>query len=167
MNATHLHLILNHIPVLGTIFGMGLLILAIGKKSTELAQASMWVFLLAALIALPVYFSGEPAEDLTKGLPGFSEQIVEQHEAAANLAFTSVLLLGAAGLAGFIWLQRAKALPQWLGLMLLAGSLIVSGLMAWTANKGGQIRHTEIRSGTTTAPESLDRTESISGKPPA
>ena len=30
---------------------------------------------------------------------------------------------------------------------MLATSLLVGGLMAWTANLGGQIRHTEIRSG--------------------
>ena len=32
-----------------------------------------------------------------------------------------------------------------LGVFVLVASLIVSGLMAWTANLGGQIRHTEIR----------------------
>lgn len=166
MNATHLHLILNHIPVLGTIFGMGLLMLALGKKNTELAKAALLVFLLTALMALPVYYSGDPAQDWTKGLPGFSEQVVEQHEEAAEIAFASVLLLGAAGLASLIWVHRAKALPRWLGLMLLAGSLIVSSLMARTAYKGGQIRHTEIRSATTAAPENQDKTESVLEKSP-
>jgi len=45
--------------------------------------------------------------------------------------------------------------------LMLAASLIVSGLMAWTANVGGQIRHTEIRSNasppTSTGEQAMNR----------
>jgi hypothetical protein len=39
MSATHFHLILNHIPVLGTAFGLGLLIFGLLRTSDEIKKA--------------------------------------------------------------------------------------------------------------------------------
>jgi uncharacterized membrane protein len=147
MNATHLHLMLNHIPVLGTAFGLGLLAFALWRKSEELKNAALGVFLITALFSVPVYLTGEPAEDLVEPLAGVSKAIIEQHEEAAVVAFIGLLVLGVVALAGLILSRRNKIVPAWFGMVMLASSLIVSGLMAWTANLGGQIRHTEIRSG--------------------
>jgi len=36
---------------------------------------------------------------------------------------------------------------KWFATTSLAISLVVAGLMGWTANLGGQVRHTEIRAG--------------------
>lgn len=146
MNATHLHLMLNHIPVLGTAFGLGLLVFALFRKSEELKKAAFGVFVIVALLAVPVYLTGEPAEDVAKPLPGVSKPLIEQHEEAAAVAFTGVVVLGVGALAGLIVFRRGKVVPAWFGSVMLVASLFVSGLMAWTANRGGQIRHTEIRS---------------------
>ena len=104
------------------------------------------VFVLVALLALPAYLTGEPAEDVVKALAGFSRSLIEQHEKAATVAFTGVVVLGTAALAGLLLFRAGKRVPTWFGSLMLAASLIVSVLMAWTANVGGQIRHTEIRS---------------------
>lgn len=147
MNAIHLHLMLNHIPVLGTAFGLGLLILALFRKSEELKKAALGVFVIVALFAVPVYLTGEPAEDVAKPLPGVSKPLIEQHEEAAVVAFTGIVVLGVAALAGLIVFRRGKLVPAWFGFVMIIASLFASGLMAWTANLGGQIRHTEIRAG--------------------
>lgn len=147
MNATHLHLILNHIPVLGTAFGLGLLLFGLWRKSDELKKAALGVFVIVALAAVPVYLTGEPAEDGVKSLLDVSKPHMEQHEEAAGVAFTGVLALGVAALTGLIRFRRGRVLPGWFGVVSLVASLIVSGLMVWTANLGGQIRHSEIRAG--------------------
>jgi hypothetical protein len=145
MNAAHLHLILNHIPVLGTAFGLGLLTFAIWRKSEELKKTALGVFVLAALLTLPAYLTGEPAEGIVKTLPGISKPIIEQHEQAAGIAFTSVALLGAGALVGLFLSRRDRILPRWFGSTMVAASLTVAILMAWTANLGGQVHHTELR----------------------
>lgn len=145
MNATHLHLMLNHLPVLGTAFGLGLLLFGLWRKSSELKKTALGVFVLMALAAVPVYLTGEPAEDGVKSLPDVSKPVMEQHEEAAGAAFTGVVVLGVVALTGLILFRRGNALPAWLSFSVLVLSLIVSGLMAWTANLGGQIRHSEIR----------------------
>lgn len=147
MNLTHLHLAINHVPVLGTIFGLALLSFAIRRRSDELKKTALGVFVIAALFAVPVYFTGEPAEDGVDALPGVSESIIERHEEAASIAFTSVLVLGGAALTMLILLRGGKTVPALISFPMLAGALVVSGLMAWTANLGGQVRHTEIRPG--------------------
>ena len=64
MNAPHLHLLLNHIPVLGTAFGLGLLVFALCRKSDELKKAAHGFFLVTALFSVSTYLTGEPAEEV-------------------------------------------------------------------------------------------------------
>jgi hypothetical protein len=145
MTLNHLHLVLNHIPVLGTAFGLGLLVYGIWRKSTELKKTALGVFVLAALMTIPVDLTGEPAEEGVEGLPGVSETIIEQHEEAAGVAFASIGVLGVMALIGLLALRHGKDVPAWFAGVMVIASFTVSGLMAWTANMGGQIRHTEIR----------------------
>lgn len=147
MNATHLHLILNHLPVIGIVFGMGLLLFGLWRKSNELKKSALGAIVLVSLAAVPVYLTGEPAEEGVESLPGVSKPILEQHEEAAVAAFTGMVVLGVAALGGLLLFRRGRALPVWFSVSLLAASLIVSGLMGWVANLGGQIRHSEIRAG--------------------
>ena len=145
MNATHLHLILNHLPVLGTAFGLGLLLFGLWRKSSELKKTALGVFVLVALAAVPVYLTGEPAEDGVESLPGVSKPFIERHESAAGAALTGAVVLGVASLGGLICFRRGRLLPAWFSISLLVPAVIVSGLMVWTASLGGQVRHTEIR----------------------
>ncbi len=147
MNAAHIHLLLNHIPVLGTVFALGLLVVALWRKSEELKKIALGCFVLVALVAVPAFFTGEPVEKVVSGLPGVSKAIIEQHEEAATAAFIGLAILGFAALIILaVAVSLKRPIAQWLTLLVLAGSCLVSGLMVWTANLGGQVRHTEIRS---------------------
>ncbi|HEX9782951.1 MAG TPA: hypothetical protein VGA56_09525, partial [Opitutaceae bacterium] len=103
MNVAHLHLILNHVPVLGTAFGLGLLTFALWRKSEEVKKAALGLFVISALLAIPVYFTGEPAEEIVEELPDVSHANIEEHEEAAEVAFIGVLMLGVAALTKLIW----------------------------------------------------------------
>lgn len=147
MNAAHWHLALNHLPVLGTVFGLALLVLAQLRKSRELTQVSFGVFFVIAVLGIPAYLTGQPAEEAVKGLPGVPNTLLAQHEEVAQFAFTGLVILGVAALAGLVLFRRGKSIPCWFAIAVSALALLVGGLMAWTANLGGQIRHSEIRSG--------------------
>lgn len=45
------------------------------------------------MIAIGVYFTGEPAEELIEHLAGFSEPLVERHEEAALIATIGISVL--------------------------------------------------------------------------
>jgi uncharacterized membrane protein len=152
MNATHLHLMLNHIPVIGTGFALLLLLVALAKKSDEWKKVSFGFFVLIALLTVPAYLTGEPAEDGVKGLPGVTKAIIEQHEEAAGVAFGGTALVGVLALTGLVLFRRARSVPGWFARVIVLFAVIAGGLMAWAANLGGQVRHTEIRPGSASPP---------------
>lgn len=147
MNGAHLHLLVNHVPVLGLFFGLALLVAALWRRSTELTRTSLVVFALTAVAAIVVYLTGEPAEDSVEGLAGVSRALIERHESAALAATIGVGVLGGVALVGLAGFRRLAAVPRWFTSSSLVLALATAGLMGWTANLGGQIRHTEIRAG--------------------
>jgi uncharacterized membrane protein len=165
MNAAHWHLLLNHVPVLGTVFGLAALAAGLWKASEDLKRLALVVFAAGALLAVPVYLTGEPAEDVVKRLPGVGRDALERHEDAAGAALGGVLALGVVSVAGLIGFRRRRPVADWLAVSVLLGAVVVSGLMGWTANLGGQVRHTEIRSTAKASPSAPRRPGDHEGAP--
>lgn len=147
MNFAYVHLTLNHVPVLGVVFGLALLAAAVFRRNETLRRAG-WVTLVAvALVALPVYFTGEGAEDIVEDEPGVSHDTIKEHEEIALVALIGMEVLGLLCLAGLLLSRRGGAPPSWMGTGSLVLALVVAGLMAATAERGGRIRHTEAHGG--------------------
>lgn len=144
LNAAHVHLLLNHVPILGAVAAAALLTLALFVRREVLTKAALWTLTVAGIVAVPVYLSGEEAEEIAEDL-GVAHSVIESHEEAA---LVTVIALGSLGLLalGFLWWStRQYEVPRWVtGLMwiLAAGGAFLAGR---TAYLGGQIRHTEIR----------------------
>jgi hypothetical protein len=147
VNAVHLHLVLNHVPVIGAAIGVVLLAIAFGRRSDDLARTTLGLFVVLAATAGVVFLTGEPAEESVERLAGTSESLVEAHERAALGATVLMGIAGAAALAALVAFRRSS-LPRSVVSAGLLIALTVSGAMAWTANLGGRIRHPEIREGT-------------------
>jgi uncharacterized membrane protein len=146
MTSAHLHLLLNHLPIITTIIGACLLIWATIRNSDEIRKVSFVLFVAAALIAIPTLLTGHQAEDIVEGLPGVNEAFIEEHEEAATLSFWTLEVLGAVSLLGLVLSRRNGNIAKF-SYLPLALALVTAGMMAWTAELGGEIRHTEIRSG--------------------
>ena len=140
------HLMLNHLPVLGVPFGFGLLAFALATRRDETLHVGLGVLVLAAIAAGLVYLSGGAAEEVVEEAARVPEAVIERHEEAAELAAIAAGALGLVALLGLL-VSRSRTLPRWLGMGTLIGALLVSGLMAWTANLGGKVGHEELRSG--------------------
>jgi hypothetical protein len=146
MTWAHLHLALNHFPVVGIPLGVFLLGFALYRRSRDLTLASFWLLAGLALVTLFVYLTGEPAEELVEGLAGVSEPLMERHEAAALAATVATAILGIAAAVGLVRSRGGRSDPRRYATAVLLLALLASGVLAWTANLGGQIRHSEIRS---------------------
>jgi uncharacterized membrane protein len=145
LNSAHIHLLLNHLPIIGTLFGLLLLSAALLRKSDELKRTGLVTFILTALITIPVYLSGDPTAGIVEKLPGVSLALIERHDNAATISFAAVAILGIVALFGLWRYRRTASLPNTFVMAVLAMSVIVSSLMIWTGSLGGQIRHTEVR----------------------
>ncbi len=148
MNWPHVHLIINHFPVIGFLFGLLFVLYAMIRKSEELMKTSLGFLVLVALITMPVYFTGDQAGDVMKRLPDVSKSLVEQHEEAASVALTVAVILGLAAFGGLFFFRRSPAtIPPWFMVLALILTIAVNSLIGYTANLGGQIRHPEARKG--------------------
>lgn len=146
MNAAHLHLILNHFPVVTFIIAFLVVLAGMGLRNTSLLRTALALMILAGLGGLAAYLTGEPAEDMLKKAQWFSKQAVHRHEEAAEKAF--IVGLVTALLASGALVTSLKGLRHRGKLMALSilGCAISAGLMGWTAFEGGAIRHDEITS---------------------
>ncbi len=147
MTPAHLHLVLNHVPAIGVVFAGILFVVARLKGSASFQRVALWFLVVSALAAIPVYLTGESAEDVVEGLPGVAEAVVERHEEAAAVAFTAMEVAGGLALLAALLFHRAAELPRALAAGIAVAVVTTTVLFGWTGYLGGQIRHTEIRPG--------------------
>ncbi len=145
INSAHIHLVLNHVPVIGTPLALLILIVALVRRNDDMKKLALWLLALLAVLSIPAYLTGEPAEKTVNGLPGVIGSVIERHEEAGQLA---LILISAAGVfaVGALAVWRKKPVPRWFAVSLLTLGFAAAGSLAWTANLGGKVRHTEIRS---------------------
>ncbi|PEN14624.1 hypothetical protein CRI94_06275 [Longibacter salinarum] len=150
MTSAHLHLIINHIPVLGMLFGAAILAYGLWRSQDAIIRVALGLFVVSGVGAVGAYVSGEGAEEIVEDLPGISHAVIETHEEVALIAFLLTGLLGTLALGLLIWRRRSE-IPRIASVSLLLAALGVFGVLVYTANTGGKIRHTELRDGTTQA----------------
>lgn len=152
MSSVHFHLLLNHFPVIGTLIVIALLAIAIVRRSNEVAKASLALLAALGAISVLVFLTGEPAEEAIENLPDFSEAITERHEEFALAATIALASIGTFALGVLVFLRK-REIPRWLTLGVFILSLVGGAMMGYTAMLGGQVRHTEVRTGFVSLPD--------------
>jgi uncharacterized membrane protein len=145
INVAHLHLLLNHVPTVGTVVALGLLLLAIIRQNEHLKHAGLEVLFAIAVVTLVAYMSGVAAHQKLRDQPGVSDNAIRVHHDAALAGFT---VLEFAGFAAWIALwqtrRRGGAVPGLVPVVTVL-TVVSLALLARAANLGGEIRHPEIR----------------------
>ncbi len=147
MNAPHWHLAINHLPVMGLFLVLLLLLYALARGRGELYGVSLGAIVFLALATVPVFFTGRSADEAMMEIEDVDDKLVHFHEAAANLAFIGIGVLGVIALA-VLWLGRKLPhISRGTAALVLVLTLAEAFLMGRAANLGGNIRHPEIRGG--------------------
>ncbi len=147
MSQVHLHLLITHLPVFGSILGALVLGYGLWVKSNQTKNAAYIILIISAIGAAIAYFTGEGAEEAVENIQGVSENMIKLHEDAAMYALISLIASGVLSVAALV-VSRFKT--SWIkpaAVMILVFSLVSFGLVARTGYLGGQIRHTEIAAG--------------------
>ena len=146
MDQTHLHLLITHLPIFGSILGGLVLTHGIWTKSNQTKIAAYNLLVISSIGAVVAYLTGEGAEETVENIQGVSKDMIERHSDFAVYALVSLCILGAASLIGLVVSLKKSPLSATIAKLILVIALISFGLIARTGYLGGQIRHTEINS---------------------
>src|SRR5437764_8891797 len=146
MNSIEIHLILNHIPILGVAFVSFYLLIATIFKNLFMQKISLWILLGVALMTIVVYLSGLHAETPVESLPNTSKALLQLHEKVARISSLTIWAIAGITFLGLIFLRGKAQLFQYLARGILAMTLLSTALFILTGYLGGQITHSEIRS---------------------
>lgn len=164
MNQAHLHLALNHLPIIFPLVGVIVLAAGLLLKSEILKRAGFGIFILGALLTIPAFATGEGAEEVVEDLQGVSENFIHEHEEIAERFALLSYVLGAASLLALWANWKRKNFSSILSTVILILGFVVLFFAKNTGTSGGAIRHTEIRqgaaaTGTETEKEEKDKKE--------
>lgn len=146
MNQTHLHLLINHLPIFASILGGLVLAHGLWTKSDQTKIAAYYLLIISSIGAAIAYLTGEVAEEAVENIQGISKDLIEQHEDFSVIALVALSILGVVSLIGLFLTIKKSPLTRIVAIVTLFISLISFGLIARTGYIGGQIRHTEINS---------------------
>ena len=150
MNGVHLHLLLNHFPIIGLLIGIGVLAYGIFKNNQQINVIGLVIITLMAMIAVPAYLTGEEAEEAVEHIKGVTDDLIHEHEELAEKAILLMAVLGALALTSLYAIKKELAFAKKITLITFIVSLVTFGLFAKVGNLGGNIRHSELRATTNT-----------------
>ena len=145
MTSAHWHLVLNHIPLLGLLFGTALLAYGLWRNQTDVQQASLGLLAVAGLAIIAVYLTGEPAEEIVEGGIGVSHDALEAHEHFAWYGLVAGIATGVGALGTLLYGALRGRIVRWTVVGTLVLALGSAGVIGYTANLGGKISHPELR----------------------
>ncbi len=147
MNNAHLHLVVNHLPIIFPVVGIILLLIGIFTKSDVSKRNAYLVFILGAIASIIAMLTGENAEESIEHLAGISENAINLHEESAETFAAISYFLGAISLFSLIANFKNWAFSKFLPFVTLVFALITMFFASQTGNSGGEIRHSEIKNG--------------------
>ena len=156
MDQTHIHLLITHLPIFGSILGGLVLAFGLWSKSNDTKIAAYFLFIISSIGAGISYLTGEAAEETVENLQGVVEETIKTHEEFALFALISLIILGVASIIGLYLTFKNSPLTRTVAIIILFVSIISFGLVARTGYLGGQIRHTEITNGATAPAENSE-----------
>jgi len=144
MNLTdpqQLHLLVNHLPVIGAIWTLLVLAIALVWPAPRLVRTGLLLVVLVGLGAGAAFLTGEPAEEKIEHLPGVVEPAIHEHEEMAERALYLSIAAGVLALAILIRARRPGRGAALAPFLVLACAALLLGI---TAHEGGKIHRPEL-----------------------
>lgn len=145
MNEAYLHLLLNHFPIVATLIAAVLLIAGLLAKNNGIIKSALIIMVFSALFTVPVFLTGEGAEEAVEHIEGVTHDSIEEHEEMGEKAAWVMYAMGALALLSAILIRKKHALARLITIVTLLLSFAAFGMMMRTGLSGGHIRHTEIQ----------------------
>ena len=145
MNDAHLHMVVNHFPIIGTIFGIGILVTGLLLKNNSVINMAYVLFIIAAIFGILSMSTGEGAEEIVEDFPEIGKAIIHEHEELAEKFALVLYVTGVFSLISLIAAIKKFRLATVFSIITLVLALISGIVSINVGTSGGKIRHTEIR----------------------
>lgn len=149
-SGAHLHLLVNHAPIFGSLFALVLLVASYFTSADVFRRTAFAILIATAIAGETADLSGDAAEEAIKGFPGVRREVIHAHEDMADKAYILADILGVLALGALVRWRRGP-IPPSAALVAVLATAFVGGAFIYTGLLGGQIRHTEVRPGATAA----------------
>jgi hypothetical protein len=120
-------------------------IVSIYKKNEEFKKISLIMLVGTAATVIPVFFTGEPAEDVVEKIAGVSKRLIHDHEEIAEISIVLTLIAGGLSLLCLLFESKVQFLKKYGDKLVISSCVLALGFLVYTANMGGKIRHSELR----------------------
>src|SRR5581483_10270084 len=124
LNFAHLHLLLNHFPIVGTLVALALFLISFVGNNKDLRRSAYIVFAGIALLTIPTFLSGFGAALGLQNKPGVSDALVSRHEGSAELALWFMFATGAFSLVALWQSHHKQRASNWVIASVLFFSLL-------------------------------------------
>lgn len=157
MNQAHFHLVVNHMPIVGVLIGILILITGFILKRTEVKLTALGVFVFSAIASAFAFYTGEGAEEVVENIAGISKTLIHEHEELAESFFTLTLIMGAIALIAFIAEIKKSKFSKYLIILVFLIAISDAVLAKFVGTSGGEIRHSEIRTDAILLPSEINQ----------
>ncbi|MGY5848751.1 hypothetical protein ACW6QP_15175 [Salegentibacter sp. HM20] len=147
MNEAHWHLVVNHLPIIFPVVGVIVMVTGLISKSEAVKRTAFMIFMFGALAAIAAMSTGEGAEEVAEKISGVSENYIESHEETAETFAILSYILGGISLFGLWASFKQRTFSNIIAIGTLVFAIVVLFFAKQTGTTGGEIRHTEIRTG--------------------
>lgn len=145
MNDAHLHLLVNHFPIIGTLLGLGVLMAGMITKNDAVKNTAYVLFVVGALFTLASMTTGDGAEKLVEDMPDIGHEIIHEHEEMSENFAVVMYVLGLISLLGIYFNRKNHDKAKLVTVITLIIAFVGVIFSILVGISGGEIRHTEIR----------------------
>lgn len=151
MNSVVLHILSCHVPFVGGILVLALLLYAWRRREAVLMGAAGYGVIAVALGCAIAWASG-PASlgALETWIDSAGRAHADRHADIGDFVMVVWGLAAFVALWGIVLNGASRPTPRWHAPVLTALVVLGLGLAAWAGHEGGRIRHTELRGPATT-----------------
>ena len=165
MNWPYIHTLINHFPIILTVVGSGVLVVALATGRRGIWMYALATLTFAGLSIYPAHFTGDQASHALRGTWYIVRSMVREHDDSATYALISILAMGAAAAYGWWWMLRRDPSglpPMWLRVVISLLAALGLAIITRTAVLGGRIVHESPKlatppPGVSTSPDSVPR----------
>ncbi len=144
MNDFHIHLLVNHFPIVGVILATLILLAGILLRNKTVQVVGLFTMFFSGIAAFIAHITGERAEHAADDATGFSHDALEFHEHASEPFFQGMVVVGILSLVTLFLLYRKSVIGNYLTYFILVGGIVCSVLAKKAGESGGAIRHPEL-----------------------